>query len=63
MDWRDPDFRTERNALFVGRMQAELRELLSHYGRIDLLWFDWDGHREPLYDQARTYQLVKSLAA
>ena len=50
MDWRDPDFRTDRNALFLGRMQAELRELLSHCGRIDLLWFDWDG-REALYDQ------------
>jgi alpha-L-fucosidase len=60
MDWRDPDFRTERNAPFVGRMQAEVRELLSQCGRIDLLWFDWDGH-EPLYDQARTYQIVKEL--
>jgi alpha-L-fucosidase len=60
MDWRDPDFRTERNALFVTRMQSEVRELLTQCGRIDLLWFDWDG-REPLYDQARTYQIVKEL--
>jgi alpha-L-fucosidase len=60
MDWRDPDFRSERNALFVDRMQLEVRELLSHCGRIDLLWFDWDVH-EPLYDQARTYQIVKEL--
>ena len=60
MDWRDPDFRTERNALFVDRMQSEVRELLSRCGRIDLLWFDWDGH-EPLYDQVRTYQIVKQL--
>ncbi|MCX6903307.1 MAG: alpha-L-fucosidase [Verrucomicrobia bacterium] len=60
MDWRDPDFRTERNAAFLQRMQAELRELLTNYGPIDLLWFDWDGH-EPLYEQAQTYALVKSL--
>ena len=60
MDWRDPDFRTERNALFIGRMQSEVRELLSNCGRIDLMWFDWDAH-EPLYDQARTYQIVKDL--
>jgi alpha-L-fucosidase len=60
MDWRDPDFRTERNAAFLGRVQAELRELLTNYGPLDVLWFDWDGH-EPLYDQARTYELVKSL--
>ncbi len=60
MDWRDPDFRTERNAAFLGRMQAEVREVLGSYGPIDLLWFDWDGG-EPLYDQSHTYQLVKSL--
>jgi alpha-L-fucosidase len=60
MDWRDPDFRTERNAVFVRRMQNELRELLGNYGRIDLMWFDWDS-REPLYDQSNTYQVVKSL--
>jgi len=60
MDWRDPDFRTERNAAFLGRMQSELRELLSRDGRLDVLWFDWDG-REPLYDQPNTYALVRSL--
>ncbi len=60
MDWRDPDFRTDRNAAFLGRMHLELRELLGNYGRIDLLWFDWD-NGEPRYDQARTYELVKTL--
>lgn len=60
MDWRDPDFRTERNPAFLGRIQTELRELLGNYGRIDLLWFDWDG-REPLYEQTKTYEIVKTL--
>jgi alpha-L-fucosidase len=60
MDWRDPDFRTERNAAFVDRMQKEAKELLGNYGRIDLLWFDWDA-REPLYDQPGTYALVRSM--
>ncbi len=60
MDWRDPDFRTERNATFLGKMQKEVQEVLGNYGRIDLLWFDWDG-REPLYDQSRTYALVRKL--
>ncbi len=60
MDWRDPDFRTERNPAFLGRMQNEVKELLSNYGRIDLLWFDWDG-REPPYDQPNTYALVRKL--
>ncbi len=60
MDWRDPEFRTERNAAFVTRMQGEIRELLSNYGRIDVLWFDWDGGK-PMYDQPATYALVRKL--
>jgi alpha-L-fucosidase len=58
MDWRDPDFRTERNDAFVARMQGELKELFNNYGRIDLVWFDFDGREAP-YDQANTYAIVK----
>ncbi len=43
MDWRDAELRTERNGACVKRMQAELRELLSNCGKVDLLWFDHDG--------------------
>lgn len=60
MDWRDPDFRSERHLMFLPRMQSEVRELLENYGKIDLLWFDWDGG-EPLYNQADTYKMVKRL--
>jgi alpha-L-fucosidase len=60
MDWRDPDFRTERNAAFLARMQGEIRELLSNYGKVDVLWFDYDG-REAVYDQTNTYAMVKQL--
>ena len=58
MDWRDPDFRTDRNAAFIARMQGQLSELLTNYGQVDLLWFDHDGHKA-VYDQASTYALVK----
>jgi alpha-L-fucosidase len=60
MDWRDPDCRQEHNDRFVKRNQAELRELLTNYGKIDLLWFDTDGCPAP-WDQERTYALVKQL--
>ncbi|MCU0961864.1 MAG: alpha-L-fucosidase [Pirellulaceae bacterium] len=60
MDWRDPDFRTERNADFLNRMRGQLREVLANYGPIDLLWFDWDGGK-PVYDQPQTYAIVNSL--
>ena len=60
MDWRDPDFRTERNSDFIKRMQGEIRELLTSYGKVDMFWIDYDG-REPMYDQATTYPLIKQL--
>jgi alpha-L-fucosidase len=60
MDWRDPDCRNAKNAEFVKRMQAELAELLTHYGKIDILWFDCDGKSAP-WDQETTYQLVRKL--
>ena len=60
MDWRDPDCRTAKNAEFVKRMQGELTELLSNYGKIDILWFDGDGRSKP-WDQQNTYALVRRL--
>jgi len=60
MDWKDPDCRNASNAEFVKRMQAEIAELLTNYGKIDLIWFDYDGREVP-WDQANTYALVKRL--
>ena len=60
MDWRDPDCRTAKNAEFIKRMQAELTELLTNYGKIDILWFDCDGRSAP-WDQTNTYALVRRL--
>ena len=60
MDWRDPDCRSANNDRFVKKIQAELCELLSNYGRIDVLWFDCDG-RPAMWDPATTYPLVRGL--
>ena len=60
MDWRDPDCRSEHNDRFVKKIQAELRELLSNYGPIGVLWFDTDG-RPTMWDPATTYPLVRGL--
>jgi len=60
MDWRDPDCRSANNERFVLKMQSELRELLSNYGKIDVLWFDCDG-RPAIWDPPTTYPLVRGL--
>ncbi len=58
MDWWDPDCRTARNAAYVGRMQGQIRELVTTLGRIDIMWFDWDGGTIP-WDQGETYRIVR----
>jgi alpha-L-fucosidase len=60
MDWRDPDCRSANNGRFVTKIQAELRELLSDYGKICLVWFDCDGC-PAMWDPATTYPLVRGL--
>jgi alpha-L-fucosidase len=60
MEWRDPDCRSSNNGRFTLKIQAQLRELLSNYGKIDLLWFDTDGNCA-VWDPANTYKLVKEL--
>jgi len=58
MDWYDPDCRTARNAAYVRRMQGQVKELVTRFGRIDVLWFDWDGMTIP-WDQDATYRIVR----
>ena len=60
VDWRDPDCRSAHNDRFNSKSQRELRELLSNYGKIDVLWFDSDG-RSADWDPANTYALVRQL--
>jgi alpha-L-fucosidase len=60
MDWRDPDCRSAHNDRFTKAIREELRELLTNYGRVDLLWFDTDGW-PAVWDQEPTYAMIKKL--
>ncbi len=68
MDWYHPDYlprrdwesRDARGADFpryVAFMHAQLRELLTHYGRIDVLWFD--GQWEATWTRALAADVVR----
>jgi alpha-L-fucosidase len=59
MDWRDPDCRVN-DERFAETIRKELRELLTNYGKIDLLWFDTDGYSAP-WGQKETYAMIKEL--
>ena len=39
-DWHHPDHRTENHAQYNQYMMGQLRELLTKYGKVDVVWFD-----------------------
>lgn len=49
-DWKDPDCSNpETNHLFVERLKQQVTELLTNYGEISLLWYDYDGWASPIH--------------
>ena len=61
-DWKDPDCRDPaNNGVFGNRVLEQIKELLSNYGKIGLLWIDFEGWPSPVapkkvYDLARKLQ-------
>jgi len=39
-DWTHPDYLKDGNAKYNDFYHGQIRELLSNYGRVDVLWFD-----------------------
>ena len=48
-DWKDPDCRNPKtNDLFAKRVLDQIGELLTNYGKISLLWIDYEGSPSPV---------------
>ncbi len=61
-DRHQSDFRVEgRHAKYIVYMQGQLKELLSNYGRTDVLFFDGLGGKPEDWDAAETLRLCRSL--
>ncbi|MBN2296099.1 MAG: alpha-L-fucosidase [Pirellulales bacterium] len=39
-DWHHPDYRTENHGKYIKYMHEQLRELLSNYGKVSMIFFD-----------------------
>lgn len=60
-DWKDPDCRNPvSNDAFNARMMTQLTELLTNYGKVSLLWFDYEGSPSPANPKP-IYELVHQL--
>jgi len=49
-DWTHPDYLVGDNSKYNDYYEGQIRELLTHYGEVDVLWFDhvagtWDDYR------------------
>jgi alpha-L-fucosidase len=63
-DAHHPDFRLEgRHDRYIKYMQGQLKELLSNYGRTDVLFFDQQGKdmSTQLWDSEETYRICRAL--
>lgn len=45
-DWFNPDYLVGDNAKYDAWYRGQVEELLSHYGKIDVMWFDHVGGRD-----------------
>jgi alpha-L-fucosidase len=62
-DWHDLDFFTTNHARYLERFQGEVRQLLTDYGRVDVLWFDTDGgtNLPETWGNAALWPVIRSL--
>ncbi len=63
-DWHQPDYGVGDNRKYVDYMNGQLKELLTKYGPVDILWFDSYGKGDLLtfWHEDETWNLIKSLA-
>lgn len=60
-DWKDPDCRNPKtNDVFAARVLEQIRELLTNYGKIGLLWIDYEGWPTPV-EPKKVYDLARKL--
>lgn len=60
-DWKDENCQdAARNAIYAEKLKDQIRELLTDYGKVDLVWFDYDGWVAPTVPE-ELFALVKQL--
>jgi alpha-L-fucosidase len=60
-DWHHPDYRTERHAEYIKYMHGQVRELLTNYGRVDVVWFDGLTGKKNDWDAENLFKMMREL--
>ena len=62
-DWHHPDFFTTNQDRYLTYFHEQVRELLTHYGRVDELWFDATGgdNTPATWDNQTLFPMIRRL--
>jgi alpha-L-fucosidase len=61
-NWYHPDFQTANHAArFIPFLHAQVRELLTNYGQVDIMWFDGLGGKAVDWDAGNLFQMIRAL--
>ncbi|MCZ7634672.1 MAG: alpha-L-fucosidase [Verrucomicrobia bacterium] len=60
-DWHHPDAFTDRHANYLAYLKTQVRELVTRYGRLDILWYDGLGKSAADYDAVALNRMVREL--
>jgi alpha-L-fucosidase len=60
-NWHHPDAFTDRHTNYLAFLKTQVRELLTHYGSVDILWFDGLGKSAADYDAEAMNTMIRKL--
>lgn len=61
-DWHHPDaFTPDRHPRYLAYLQSQVRELMTNYGQVDILWFDGLGKTAADYGGVEVNRLAREL--
>jgi alpha-L-fucosidase len=60
-NWHHPDYMTDNHAKYQKYMAGQLKELLSSYGRTDMLFFDGLGGDAKRFDAENLFKMIRTL--
>ena len=61
-DWHHPDYRNgQRHRKYIEYLHGQIRELCSHYGEVDILWFDGLGGKAADWDAPKLLKTIRTL--
>lgn len=60
-DWHNADYMTATHQKYIDYMHGQVRELLSNYGQVDVIWFDGLGGSAETFQADKLFKTMKSL--